>query len=45
MKLKLKKTIHFVMEMIATVGALFAFFEIFNNYSNAIWETIFGKAD
>jgi len=32
------------MEMIATIGALFAFFEIFNNYSNALWEIIFGKS-
>lgn len=42
-EIEVKKTFHFLMEVIATVGALFAFFEIFNNYSNAILEAILGK--
>lgn len=36
---------HFTMEIIAIVGALFACFEIFNNYSNIIYDFIFGKQD
>lgn len=43
-EVEIKKKFHFVMELLATMGALFAFFEIFNNYSNVIYEWIFGKA-
>lgn len=43
-EVEVKKKFHFVMELLATMGALFAFFEIFNNYSNTFYEWVFGKS-
>lgn len=44
-EIEVKKKFHLLLEILATIGALFTFFEIFTNYSNIIYEYIFGKTE
>lgn len=37
-EVEVKRMLHFVIEMIAVIGALYAFFEIFTSYSDKIYE-------